>query len=270
MDYRNTARSLCNSAKCLISSEEDDNLLFAALKLRMALESITYDRSKKYSDELGPEVMKTWQPKKLMERMLEVNPHVDQDTTLSCGEEPYPGGTPEVMRMLGTDRVLNLKTLKKHYDALGSYLHTPTIHQLEAGKEHDYKKLRKRCNEIVSALEDALSSPVWNARFSLQGNYECAECGNKIKRSLPTEMQKRIVYCWNCSASYTMARVDAKKVTFEPRQHQIECPIEDCDEISLIWEKDLKLNEHWQCNGCHSELTIALGVSTAKTSETPK
>lgn len=138
MDYRHTARKHCETAKTLLSSETNDDLLFAALKLRMALESITYDRSKGFAEDLGPDAMKTWQPKKLMERMLEVDPQADSDATLSFGEEPSLGETPASMHLLGTDRVLNLRTLKKHYDALGSYLHTPTLAQIEQGQGHAF------------------------------------------------------------------------------------------------------------------------------------
>lgn len=65
--------------------------------------------------------MKTWQHKKLMEQMLKVDAQADADATLSIGEEPSFGKPPETMQLLGTDHVLNLRTLKKHYDALGSY-----------------------------------------------------------------------------------------------------------------------------------------------------
>lgn len=46
MDYRSTARTHCQTAKALLLSGTDDEILLAALKLRMALESITDDRSK--------------------------------------------------------------------------------------------------------------------------------------------------------------------------------------------------------------------------------
>jgi len=138
MNYRSTARTHCQTAKGLLISGADDDVLLAALKLRMALESITYDRSKAYAEALGPDAMKTWQPKKLTEQMLEVDPQADADAILSFGEEPPLGETPASMHLLGTDHVLNLRTLKKHYDALGSYLHTPTLDQIEQGKTHDY------------------------------------------------------------------------------------------------------------------------------------
>lgn len=264
MNYRNTARMQCQSAKSLLSAGTDDDILLAALKLRMALESITYDRSKGYADDLGPEAMKTWQPKKLMERMLEVDPHADSNATLSYGKEPSPGEAPESMRVLGTDQVLNLRTLKKHYDALGSYLHTPTLAQIEQNKSHDFAKLASRCQQIIDALETALSSKVWNSTLAIRGEIECTECGNAIKRRLPKDKRERTVQCWSCPASYNMVEIEDNEVRFEPRQLRVECPTEGCEEVYYIWEREMELGQYWNCEGCDSKLTVLLSVSATK------
>ncbi|WP_373355739.1 hypothetical protein [Pseudoroseicyclus sp. CXY001] len=260
MDYRGTARKHCEAAKTLLSSGTDDDLLLATLKLRMALECITYDRSKGFTEDLGPDAMKTWQPKKLMERMLEVDPQADADATLAFGEEPFPGETPASMRLLGTDHVLNLRTLKKHYDALGAHLHAPTLSQLEQRQHHDFGKLRARCERIVEALETALSSKVWNSTLAIRGEIECVECGAVIRRRLPRDKAERVVECWSCPASYTMSETEDQKVTFKPRQIPATCPQADCGEAYYIWERDAEAGASWKCQGCQSQLTLALGV----------
>jgi hypothetical protein len=263
MNYRSTARTHCQTAKALLLSGTNDDVLLAALKLRMALESITYDRSKGYAEDLGPEAMKTWQPKKLMKRMLEVDPQADVDATLSIGEEPSLGETPESMQLLGTDHVLNLRTLKKHYDALGSYLHTPTLSQIEQGKTHDYAKLGQRCSKIIDALDTALSSKVWNSTFAIRGVMDCSECGSTIRRRLPNDMAERVVQCWSCPASYTMIEIEDQQVRFEPRQVRATCPKQDCGDESYIWERNVERGNSWPCNGCGSRLMFALGVAVA-------
>jgi hypothetical protein len=261
MDYRHTARKHCETAKTLLSSETDDDLLLAALKLRMALESITYDRSKGFAEDLGPGAMKAWQPKRLMERMLEVDPQADSDAILSFGEEPSLGETPASMHLLGTDHVLNLRTLKKHYDALGSYLHTPTLAQIEKGQGHDFDKLRKRCVLIVEALETALSSKVWNSTIAIRGEIECAECGSALRRRLPKDKTERVVQCWSCAASYSMSEIEDQEVRFEPRQVRVTCPQEGCGEASYIWERNVKSGSSWKCQNCGSQLALVLGVT---------
>jgi hypothetical protein len=261
VNYRSTARTHCEIAKALLSRGSDDDVLLATLKLRMALESITYDRSKGFAEDLGPEAMKTWQPKKLMERMLEVDPQADSDATLSFGEETSPGETPKTLQLLGTDHVLNLRTLKRHYDALGSYLHTPTLAQIEQGKSHDYGKLGRRCAQIVEALEIALNSKVWNPTLAIRGEFECSECGSDIRRRLPKDETERVVQCWSCVASYTMTEVDDQKVRFEPRQVHVACPQKDCGGESYIWERNVEIGKSWRCHDCGSQLKFALGVA---------
>lgn len=268
MNYRSSARAHLRTAKELLSAGGNDNTLFAALKLRMALESVTYDRSKGFAEDLGPDAMQTWQPKKLMERMLEVDPQADADATLSFGIEPGPGETPESMTLLGTDHVLNLRTLKKHYDALGSYLHTPTLAQLKKGKDHDYDRLAQRCEQIVTALETALSSKVWNSTFAIRGEIECTDCGSIIRRRLPKGTAQRVVQCWSCSASYTMSKIENNEVRFEPRQAEIRCPTKGCGVSHFIWEADVKQGSCWHCEACNSELTLAIGVSAAQPKDT--
>ena len=48
------------------------------------------------------------------------------------------------MTFLGTDHVLTLGNLKAHYDALGAYLHMPSLDQMRAGGGLDPSKLRER------------------------------------------------------------------------------------------------------------------------------
>jgi hypothetical protein len=230
----------------------------------MALECMTYDRSKIYAEELGPESMKIWQPKQLMKKMLEVDPQADIDSSFSFGTEPSLGKTPSSLQLLGTDYVLNLRTLKKHYDAIGAYLHTPTLAQIEQGKGQDYKKLADRCSEIIEALELALSSKVWNSTLANRGTIDCENCGSVINRRLPTNKSERIVECWSCPASYTMTEISGNRVRFEARQLVINCPTESCEEVHYIWERDFKRGQYWNCQSCHSNFTIELGLVVSK------
>ena len=41
---------------------------------------------------------------------------------------------PDEMKLLGTDHVFTLTNSKAHYDAIGSYLHIPSLEQLQTGK----------------------------------------------------------------------------------------------------------------------------------------
>lgn len=137
-DYRNEARRQLQRANDELTSTEVQRLKYAALELREAMESLTYDRALAYQDDFPPSEYETWQPKKVMQVLLEIDPNADKDSSIAFGIEPTLGQRPEVMQSLGTEKVLNMKTLKKHYDALGSYLHVQSIKQRRAGITIDY------------------------------------------------------------------------------------------------------------------------------------
>lgn len=102
--YRTLARQATDRAKALLATDNDDQLRYAALELRLAMEALTYDRAQAYAREIPPEELATWRPDKVMRVLLEIEPTADRSYTLRIGEEPYPGGTPEKMHTLGTDR----------------------------------------------------------------------------------------------------------------------------------------------------------------------
>jgi hypothetical protein len=150
-NFRHEARQALERARVELGTGDDARLKCVALELRMAMEALTYDRAQAFAAELPPTEYDTWQPKKLLQLLLEINPLADKDSMLSFGvEEEYGVPTP-VMQPLGSEKVLNLATLKRHYDALGNHLHMPTIKQIAAGKGPDAIKLRKRCEEIVDS-----------------------------------------------------------------------------------------------------------------------
>lgn len=193
--------------------------------------------------------------------MLEVDPYADKSATIAIGIEPSSGETPEKMTLLGTDNVLDQKTLTAHYDALGAYLHTPTIEQIEAGKTHKIARLRKRCGALVESLEKVLSSTVWNSTIANRGEIKCMDCGETINRRMIDDGEPRRVECWKCNASYDMRDAGNHKVEFDPRQAGIPCPGPDCDEVCWIWERDYQVGVTWNCASCGIRQKLAMGVT---------
>jgi hypothetical protein len=59
----------------------DDRLRYAALELRFAMEAVTYDRALAFRDEISPEEYKTWQPRKLMQILHDIDPTVGKSTS---------------------------------------------------------------------------------------------------------------------------------------------------------------------------------------------
>jgi len=53
-----------------------DGLVYAALHLRMAIESLTYERTQAYREFLPPENIAAWQPRRVLEALLEIDPRI--------------------------------------------------------------------------------------------------------------------------------------------------------------------------------------------------
>ena len=97
-DYRTDARRELARAKDELASADEERLKYAALELRMAMESLTYDRALAYNAEFPPCEYETWQPRKVMAILLEIDPNADKDSSLAFGIEPSRGVTPDVMQ----------------------------------------------------------------------------------------------------------------------------------------------------------------------------
>src|ERR1700722_2264712 len=83
--FRQMARSALIRACAQLENSDDDRLKYAALELRMAIEGLTYDRAQAFKAEIPPTEYGTWQPKKVMQLLLDVDPHADQSVIFSIG-----------------------------------------------------------------------------------------------------------------------------------------------------------------------------------------
>lgn len=259
LDYRNQASSHLTNAKTELATGEDHRLRYSALELRFAMEALTYERAKAFKDELPPSELETWQPRKLLISLLEIDDTADKDSSLAIGVEEEFGGEAPVMSSLGTETVFNLRMLKKHYDAMGNYLHVPTLNQAENSPPSS-EKLRKRCTDIVDYLEKVLSSPVWNVNFAHFSSLKCENCGTNIRKRLPRGKEKLMAECFNCSATYTVTDVGKGKVHWQLDLIDVPCGNGECGHITHILRKERKEGSAWTCASCEGRNVLALCV----------
>jgi hypothetical protein len=267
MDYRNSARKALERAKKELSSDDEHRLRYAALELRMALEALIYERSKNYKDELPNENLGVWQPKRLLNLLLELDPYVDKSATIGVGVEEEYGKPAKDIQSLGTDRVLSLAEIKKYYDKIGSYLHTQTVEQVAQNKGPKPDGMRKRCNEIMRILEEVLSSPVFNADFKVTSSITCGNCGADIVRRIPPEDNQLIAKCIKCPATYDVIPKEDKTVDWLPRIHKVKCANSECKKPFEIWERELDFGSNWDCSKCNGNNTIIYALQYKQSAE---
>jgi len=260
VDYRHEARKYLECAERELKTLDDARLKYAVLELRMAMEALTYDRAKGYKEEFPPSEYETWQPRKVMTVLLDIDPTADSDATYAIGLQKEYGIRPEKMDSLGTEKILNLETLRKHYDALGSYLHVPTLKQVRLSKEHDFNKIRLRCEEIANAVMQVLSSPIFNVTLGSFASLPCMECGKPIRKRMPHSKKEVPAQCYECGASYLIIDKGNSQVEWTPQQHEIPCGNSSCNHKITIWHHELEAGRSWTCPACSGRNTFCFGI----------
>lgn len=202
-----------------------------------------------------------------MEMLLDIDPTADSAFTLGIGVEEESGTASPVMSVLGAESVLDLKALKAHYDALGSYLHLPTWRKLSVGGKHDLARLRERCQEIADLVQAALRSPVFNVTLGTFSDITCVRCDKPVRRRLPPDRGEVEARCFACGAPYLVRDAGDGRATWQPLQERVSCPVDRCNEASHIWRDHVKRGESWNCRGCGTRLTIRLCIAAGEPEE---
>lgn len=260
MTYRNDARKYLKRSEEQLGSGDDERLNYAALELRMAMEALTYDRALAYKDEFPQDEYETWQPRKVMMVLLDIDPTADKDSSLAVGEEEEYGVPAPVMTSLGSEKVLNMAALRRHYDALGSYLHVQSMKQVRAGKARNFGKMRSRCEEIAAFVGEVLSSPVFNVTFGNFATLDCMECGKPIRKRLPHGQSEVRAKCYECRASYTLVDKGNDQVEWKPHHREVGCANSSCEGKIIVWHHEMEIGRCWICPDCKGRNTFILGV----------
>lgn len=267
MNLRQKARESVERARAELSSDDDARVPYAALELREAMEALTYERALAYEEEIPPEHYETWQPKKVLAFLLEIDPMADKGPLIKIGVEKEFGKPPDEMVTFGKETPLSLPDLKKHYDALGSYLHLPTWKKLGEGEGHDLAKLRNRCAAIAKKLDEVLASPVFNVTLGSFASAPCGRCKETIRKRVPPGVEAVEARCFGCGAGYVVSSESNGQVSWKAMQHEVGCPSDGCEEKAFIWADEMKYGTTWTCKGCGQKLAIRFAIAAEQAHE---
>jgi hypothetical protein len=260
VNFRYEAKLATERAKAELASADDKRLRYAALELRMAIEALTYDKAQAYKKEIHPKEYEKWQPRKLFQMLLDIHPYADQSMTVSIGLEKESGGVGP-MHHMGRETVFDLNAVKEHYDALGAYLHTPSLKQVEErGISPDPQRLRARCNSIVDLIEKALASTVYNVTLGTFDTRICGRCNSQIRRRIPHGQEAIEAECFECDAKYTLNLKKNDVVEWMPMGRRISCSTEGCRGQHFFFMDEVKPGMGFQCELCKKEWVIALAL----------
>ncbi len=262
MNYREIASASLERAKELLQDKQQHQYRYAALELRMALEALVYQRAGNYAKEINSDALNTWQPRKLLAMLLEIDPDADKSSSVSVGLPGVLGEEPSAMHSLGEHRVLSMQQIKRYYDRIGSFLHTPTRRQMETLSEWE-PKLLKSCNELCAVIDKVLASPLTDLDFRLTAELACHRCKEVIIRRLPSQGGTVVARCANCDATYNVTSSQASSdVIWEPRLKEIPCANPECKKVHKLWRDEIKPDARWNCGECHQQNKIVLVVTS--------
>lgn len=264
-EFRYLARQALARAKAELAAAQDERVKYAALELRFAMEAVTYDRAQALKNEIPPEEYKTWQPRKLMQVLHDIDPMLGMSASIAVGVEETYGVEPpaDKMQFLGTDTVFTLADLKEHYDAIGSYLHVPSLAQFMKSGMPNEAKLRVRCEAVAAALDVVLSSPIWNTTFGSFSEFECVRCKKLVRKRIPVGKDEVEAPCFECKAQYVLSLTSDHQVVVRPKTVLISCEGDCCTETMALWPDEVKPGTHWTCKGCGEHWAIEFGLIRA-------
>lgn len=262
VNFRQRAREALKRAKAELASGVDERLPYAALELRMAIECVTYERAKSYEEEMPENVYDVWQPSKLMKQLLELDPLADQSGALFFGLEDEPGVPAKEMKSLGKENVFSMRDIKRTYDALGSYLHQPTIKQLR-GAGHDLQKLRVRCNQLAETIGTVLTSKVFNVNFGVFTTFNCmnSDCDKPVCKRLPRGKTEVAAVCLECGSEHLInVGQDGQDIVVRPVAQEVPCADPNCGQTIKLFKHQLRTGAFWNCVGCGKGNQLGLAV----------
>lgn len=252
-NYREEARAALERAKVLLQSECNHSLRYAALELRMSIEAITYDRAQAYIEVLPPVHYETWQPKQLFKVLLEIEPLADAGAKVW-----FIDAEDQTLRELGEETVFTLRDISKgNYDGLGNFLHYPTLKQIKDNSVK-FDSLRTRCQTIVSKLEAALQSSVFNVVPQNIVDFECEECGAPVLKHIKKQGDRPNATCFSCYAEYVLDPAEDGLYLPIRRGAKITCRNSNCKHEFVVGMEKLKVGNSITCSSCSHQYEMRL------------
>lgn len=253
INYRGRAREHVAEARARLAEAGEAAARQACLALRMAIEALTYQNLLAYLAETPNSVMAQWTPKKVMDELLAADPHADQSATVFIGLQAAPGEPSEDMQFVGEDRRFTVKWGNKAHNALGSFLHEPTIRQTEQGKATE-ADARLKAAEIADELDRILATALFGVNIGEFISFECV-CGFHVKRRTSVLSHDAKVNCGGCGRHWIYQELEGDPAYgFIPDGYSFPCL--NCTKTCQVEAHELGEGEIITCAACGAKAEV--------------
>lgn len=257
VNMRHIARKCVCNAKALLLKGDTQSIRYACLELRFAIEYIIYDQLEAYKDEVSDETLKKWTPKQLIAEMLKVDPYADKNVTVSFAIEDQEGvpASPQNMEVLGTDNRFSMKWANKNHNALGNFLHAPTISQLETDDLPTAASILPKAKRIAEECEKILSSPIFGVNLGNFIEFSCEDCGFGVRKRIEVFQEGLEIKCPQCRATYGVAPGD-KPETCVIKPHKSTYTCKPCGTVNAVGSHRVVSGSIFVCKSCHTKVKV--------------
>jgi hypothetical protein len=172
------ARQAYQAAKRVLDTQDDSQLIYAALELRRCIEAVVYQKLQTYEKLLPEDSVYKWQAAQAFDALIEIEPSAEESYTLAVGLQEAPNLPPAgPLKVIGTDYRPSNRWVKKTWQKLGSYLHAewPFARTTKTtGTPREF--LAKTLGELKLLVDSSFSFGMWNVV-----EFDCSCCGAVAK-----------------------------------------------------------------------------------------
>lgn len=245
-------------AKEHLASGDDARLRYAALELRLCLESITYQKLETYTKRLPQEVLRKWQPPQALKALLQFEPGADRNFTLRRSRETEVGVPSGQWSMVGEHHTVRHAWLRENYNRLGSYIHLENPLAERKGQKSS-AEIRAALEKIVVELEATVASRM-DASFASVISFECDVCNKKVACNAEALEKNPRAVCLDpdCETEYEAEKDEAGEWTFRIPTVPVNC--HKCSEVMELERRLIQAGNQFICPSCGARYRIGLGM----------
>lgn len=244
-------RKFLRMAEQHLAESDEFSMVYAALNLRMCIETIIYAKIEAYRKYVPSIVYDHWQPAHAMKVLKQFEPDADSSFRIAIAKESSPGVRSGPLVSLGEHHALSARWLSRNYGKLGSYLHVRRGKSTERSDAY----LRKGLSDIADEVRLAVSSTVGSASLALRCTFECQICGVKASAHDSYVRAHGEAYCVNheCGARHIVNCIDTG---YEVRVDQIEFKCLSCEGLQYLTQSAIEVGLRYECLHCKAEHAI--------------
>jgi hypothetical protein len=222
---------------------------YAALEARMAIEGLFYALLSHYREELPDDIVKTWQPRQIIDAIVACNPFAESYQQITIG--PPHGDVTAKPLFVGNYKPVSRKLLRQYYHRLGSYLHAAVD-----GTPFNETKLRATINGALDRVEEHCRETTVIANIGMFVTVNCG-CGRAVKCNMTSLAARRHVQCPDpaCGAIYDLvAMAPVMQTAWKLRMATFQC--ERCQHGTPIGVHLARPGHHVTCASCKTEFIL--------------